>query len=310
MLRVQQRHLREYLVKRKYEDENKALKDDKKRLKASLDENKAIPIHLRKDIKMRKGLNLESSETLDERRDDEYRNAGSYVPRILITTSSSPSTPCLRFAKELKLVVPNSERINRGQLSEKELVDLCKRDDVTDLIEISGADGEGRPTMMKVCHFPFGPTALFTLTDITMRADLPVKPPHMSQQNPHLIFHRFETKIGERIMDILRFLFPVTNEKSSRVLTFGNIGEKIMFRHHVWESNSTLRKFHQNDRALDEMTQDQKDNLAQRIELKEVGPRFTLIPYSIVRGTVDNLKTADSEWTKSAFIRKAKAVLA
>jgi len=35
-------------------------------------------------------------------------------PQILITTSRDPSTRLVQFAKELKLVFPNSKRMNRG----------------------------------------------------------------------------------------------------------------------------------------------------------------------------------------------------
>ena len=46
--------------------------------------------------------------------DDEYAHAGEEDPRMLITTSRDPSTRLVSFAKELKLVFPNSKRINRG----------------------------------------------------------------------------------------------------------------------------------------------------------------------------------------------------
>ena len=46
--------------------------------------------------------------------DDEYAHAGEEDPRVLTTTSRDPSTRLVSFAKELKLVFPNSKRINRG----------------------------------------------------------------------------------------------------------------------------------------------------------------------------------------------------
>ena len=46
--------------------------------------------------------------------DDEYAHAGEEDPRVLITTSRDPSTRLVSFAKELKLIFPNSKRINRG----------------------------------------------------------------------------------------------------------------------------------------------------------------------------------------------------
>ncbi len=46
--------------------------------------------------------------------DDEYAHAGERDPKILITTSRDPSTRLVAFAKEMKLVFPNAQRINRG----------------------------------------------------------------------------------------------------------------------------------------------------------------------------------------------------
>jgi len=38
------------------------------------------------------------------------------------------------FLKEMRLVFPNSHRINRGNYVVKELADACRANDVTDLI--------------------------------------------------------------------------------------------------------------------------------------------------------------------------------
>jgi len=46
--------------------------------------------------------------------DDEYAHAAEREPKVLITTSRDPSSRLVQFAKELKLVFPNSQRINRG----------------------------------------------------------------------------------------------------------------------------------------------------------------------------------------------------
>eukprot|EP01057_Protomagalhaensia_wolfi_P002183 Protomagalhaensia_wolfi_Nauph_80__2182@NODE_2408_length_1100_cov_125_828464_g1884_i0_p1_GENE_NODE_2408_length_1100_cov_125_828464_g1884_i0NODE_2408_length_1100_cov_125_828464_g1884_i0_p1_ORF_typecomplete_len308_score45_52Brix/PF04427_18/5_1e03Brix/PF04427_18/2_1e29_NODE_2408_length_1100_cov_125_828464_g1884_i01151038 len=307
MLRSQKRLLKEYLTAKDTKDETR--RENKIRLKEALDANRPVPADLGSDIKLRKSLPFENTETLyAERRDDEYRMAGSYEPRILITTSQEATQPCLRFAKELKLLLPGSERINRGGTPEKELVELCRSTEVTDLIEIGGSDGEGRPTMLRVCHFPFGPTAQFTLGDVVLRSDLPEKPPHMSQANPNLIFDNFESKVGKRFEAVLKYLFPVPSKAASRVVTFANINDKIFVRHHTWETSSTLRKFRQNDPALENMTQEEKNKLASRITINEAGPRFTLIPYRITRGTIE-MKEAETEWTRATFIRKPKGIL-
>lgn len=49
-----------------------------------------------------------------------------------------------------------------------------------------------------VSHLPFGPTAYFTLSNTVMRHDVP-KIGTMSEAYPHLIFHNFNSKLGERV---------------------------------------------------------------------------------------------------------------
>lgn len=46
--------------------------------------------------------------------DDEYARAGVRDPKVCVTTSRDPSSRLKQFAKEMKLVVPNAQRINRG----------------------------------------------------------------------------------------------------------------------------------------------------------------------------------------------------
>lgn len=65
---------------------------------------------------MRHDVELEDDNTAVPRThiDDEYAHAGECDPKILITTSRDPSTRLVAFAKEMKLVFPNAQRINRG----------------------------------------------------------------------------------------------------------------------------------------------------------------------------------------------------
>lgn len=48
--------------------------------------------------------------------DDEYARAGVQDPKILLTTSRDPSSRLTQFVKELRLLLPNSQRINRGNV--------------------------------------------------------------------------------------------------------------------------------------------------------------------------------------------------
>lgn len=69
--------------------------------------------------------------------DDEYRWAGVENPKIVITTSYDPSSKLKVFAKEMKLILPNSQRINRGHYDLKSLLETCRNNNVTDLIMLT-----------------------------------------------------------------------------------------------------------------------------------------------------------------------------
>lgn len=52
---------------------------------------------------------------------------------------------------------------------------------------------------MIVSHLPYGPTAYFTLCNAVMRHDIEKIGP-MSEAYPHLIFHKFSSKLGLRVI--------------------------------------------------------------------------------------------------------------
>jgi U3 small nucleolar ribonucleoprotein protein IMP4 len=133
----------------------------------------------------------------------------------------------------------------------KELADACRANDVTDLIvlhEHRGIPGNSHhPHLfwglmayidaMIISHFPHGPTVFFTLYNVVLRHDIEsYKSSTVSEQYPHLIFENFSSKLGERIRDVLKYLFPVPKEDSKRIMTFANEDDFISFR---WEIDAT-----------------------------------------------------------------------
>ena len=211
-------------------------------------------------------------------RDDEYLNAGISDPKIFVTTSRNPSIRLLKFAKEMKLLVPNSQRINRGTHQMEELVEVCRNNEATDLIIVHETRGE--PDGIIISHFPHGPTAYFGLYNCILRHDVE-EVEKMSLAYPHLIFHNFSTKLGERVQNILKYLFPVPKDESKRVVTFSNDQDFISFRHHMYEKSSK-----------------------KEIELKEIGPRFELKLYQVKLGTVE-MKEASNEWVLRPYMNSA-----
>lgn len=91
---------------------------------------------------------------------------------------------------------PNSQRINRGGHVMKEIVDACRANEVTDLIVLH--EHRGQPDGMIVSHFPYGPTAYFSLHNVVLRHDIKDQGT-VSEAFPHLIFENFNSKLGARV---------------------------------------------------------------------------------------------------------------
>lgn len=283
MLRRQQRLKREYLIRKSEEDKKQAVTENKKKVKLALDDNKDIPKDLREGaLSLLRTADVdqeEADELTTSYQDDEYRWAGVENPKVVITTSREPSSKLKIFAKELKLIFPNSQRINRGSYEMNQLVESCKANDVTDLVIIH--ETRGNPDGLVVCHFPFGPTAYFQLTNVVMRHDIGGLGT-MSEAYPHLIFNNMDSKLGQRVSSILRYLFPVPKQDSKRIITFSNDNDFISFRHHNYRKEAGI------------------------ITLTEVGPRFEMTPYEIKLGTIDIADSSSSEWSLRPYMNTSK----
>ncbi|KAI9104994.1 anticodon-binding protein [Phlyctochytrium arcticum] len=280
MLRRQARQRREYLYRKALESKDRQIYERKQEIREALDSGKPLSQELRKEADhLRKELLYDENQNVPTSHiDDEYSQAGVNDPKVLITTSRDPSSRLQQFAKEMRLMFPNSQRVNRGNYVLKEIVDACRSNDATDLIILH--ETRGQPDGMVVCHFPYGPTAFFSLHNVVLRHDIEDRGT-VSEQYPHLIFHNFNSKLGNRAESILKYLFPVPKEDSKRVMTFANESDFISYRHHVYQG------------------------VGREVQLAEVGPRFELRLYEIKLGTVD-IAEADTEWVYRPYQRTAK----
>lgn len=277
MIRRQARERREYLYKKALELQEAQLQQKRQIIKQSLATGKALPKEVSEDSKLQKDYIYD--ESIQESIDDEYSAlSGLQDAKILITTSRDPSTRLLQFCKEVKLIFPNSIRLNRGNYIMPNLVSAAQSSNTTDLILLH--EHRGVPTSMTVSHFPHGPTAFFTLHNVVLRHDI-LNVGNQSEAFPHLIFENFTTKLGKRVETILKNLFPAGPKKdSARVITFKNEDDFISVRQHVYVKT--------------------KDS----VEISEVGPRFEMRLYELRLGTLDN-KEADVEWQLRRFVRTA-----
>jgi len=283
-LRRHVRLRREYLYRKSLEGKERVVYEKKAKIREALREGKSIPTELyHEESALRHEIELEDSETATQKThiDDEYAFAGVHDPKVCVTTSRDPSSRLRQFAKEMRLIFPGSQRINRGNHKLPELVEACRSNNFTDLVLFQ--EHRGEPVGMIVCHLPYGPTAHFSISNAVMRHDIDEKIP-VSEAFPHLIFEGFESKLGQRIGSILKYLFPVPKVDSKRVITFANDNDFISFRHHLYSKSGPA-----------------KDD----VELTEVGPRFEMRPYRIRLGTIDQ-SSAETEWSLRPYMNTAK----
>ncbi|KAI9812864.1 MAG: snoRNA-binding rRNA-processing protein imp4 [Pycnora praestabilis] len=290
MIRRQARQRRDYLYRRALTLRDAEIAEKRAKLKASLASGKPLVPEIANDKELRKDFKYDESradrtteEDLDL--DDEYAQLSGVVdPRVLVTTSRDPSSRLSSFAKEVRLLLPTSIRLNRGNLVLPNLVSSALASGLSDLILLHGH--RGTPTALTISHFPHGPTASFSLHNVVLRHDIPgAARGTVSESYPHLIFEGFESRLGKRVVKILKHLFPPREggkKVGSRVVTFKNIEDSIELRHHVFVKTGY-----------------------QSVELAEVGPRMTLRLFEIRGGTLEN-KDGDVEWHMNQFTRTSK----
>ncbi|KAK3500158.1 putative component of the U3 small nucleolar ribonucleoprotein [Neurospora hispaniola] len=290
MIRKQARQRRDYLYRRALLLKEAEVAEKRAKLRSALASGKPLDPEIAKDKELRKDYDYDVSKDVNGDAidiDDEYSELSGVIdPRILVTTSRDPSSRLGQFSKEIRLLLPTSVRLNRGNLVLEDLVGAAKAQNLTDVVLLH--EHRGVPTAMTISHFPHGPTLMVSLHNVVLRADIPKSiKGTVSESYPRLIFEGFSTKLGERVVKILKHLFPPREPTQkpnvgNRVITFVNNDDTIEVRHHVYVRTSY-----------------------DSVELSEVGPRFTMKPFKITMGTLDN-KDADTEWHLSQYTRTSR----
>lgn len=281
MLRRQARQRREYLYQKADAAKACATYDRKRKVKEAVEQGKALPTELKRDAdELRVGAELDnaSRSAPSEGIDSEYASAGIVDPRILVTTSHDPSSRLTQFSKEMKLLFPSAQRMNRGGNTVAQIVETCRADGFTDLVVLQ--EHRGVPDGLVVSHMPYGPTAYFGLHNVVMRHDIPDVTP-VSEAYPHLVLHNLSTKLGRRVGIILQHLFPVPKADSRRVVSLINRDDFVSLRHHVYIKEKGV------------------------VQLLEAGPRLELRLYQIKLGTIEQTDV-DNEWVLRPYQHSTK----
>ncbi|GMM42255.1 hypothetical protein FOG51_02059 [Hanseniaspora uvarum] len=284
MLRRQARERREYLYKKAQELQQSQVHEKRLILKQALATGKPLPKEIAEDEKLQENFRFDETATKENEEediDDEYAEmSGIQDPKIVVTTSRSPSQRLMKFSKELQMMFPNSIRLNRGSYVITDLSKACLSSNTTDLMILH--EHRGVPTSLTISHYPHGPTAVFSLHNVVLRHDIKENLGNLSLVIPHLIFEGFQTELGKRVVTVLKHLFPSGVKKdSSRVISFINNDDFISVRQHVYVKTNDGN-----------------------VELAECGPRFEMRLYELKFGSVEN-KDADVEWQLRRFVRTA-----
>ncbi|KAJ5852451.1 Anticodon-binding [Penicillium soppii] len=288
MLRRQTRERRDYLYRRALLLRDASIAEKRAQLKASLASGKPLDPTIANDKSLREDFKYDESKEKEDSEmdiDDEYiLTSGIIDPRPLVTTSRSPSARLGAFAKEIRLLLPTSIRLNRGTLVLGDLVSSATSAALTDMILLH--EHRGTPTAMTISHLPHGPTASFSLHNVVLRQDIPnAARGTVSESYPHLIFEGFKTKLGDRVVQILKHLFPPreTGKVGNRVVSFVCKDDNIEVRHHVFVKTGY-----------------------RDVELAEVGPRMTMRLFEIRGGTLEKGSSGDIEWALTQYTRTSK----
>ncbi|DAA77240.1 TPA_exp: Uncharacterized protein A8136_6500 [Trichophyton benhamiae CBS 112371] len=293
--RRQARERRDYLYRKALQLKDASIAERRAKLKQSLASGKPLDPSIANDRRLREDFKYDESLPVGDPKakgaaeeidiDDEYAvTSGLVDPRPLVTTSRDPSSRLSTFAKEIRLLMPTSIRLNRGTLVLNDLVASASASALSDMVILH--EHRGTPTAITISHLPHGPTASFSLHNVVLRADIPnAARGTVSESYPHLIFEGFTTKLGKRVVQILSHLFPPreAGKVGSRVVTFKNIEDSIEVRHHVFVKTGY-----------------------QDVELAEVGPRMTMRLFEIKGGTLEKGAGGDVEWALTQYTRTSK----
>lgn len=271
-----------------------SIAEKRAQLKASLASGKPLDPSIANDKQLREDFKYDESLPTTDKKDkdadmldldDEYAlTSGVVDPRPIVTTSRNPSVRLGAFAKEIRLLLPTSIRLNRGGLVLPDLVSSANAAALTDMVLLH--EHRGTPTAMTISHLPHGPTASFSLHNVVLRADIPnAARGTVSESYPHLIFEGFKTKLGLRVVQILKHLFPPreAGKVGNRVVSFVNREDSIEVRHHVFVKTSY-----------------------RDVELAEVGPRMTMRLFEIRGGSLEKGSSGDVEWALTQYTRTSR----
>lgn len=228
-------------------------------------------------------VDLNDEEVLQDENMDEFANyfTAGVTPKIVVTTCRRATPASYEVAEEFVSIFPNAELVKReSNYDIKHIVEFSKNRNYTDIIIIN--EDHKKPNAITIIHLPDGPTAHYKLSNFIKGADV-YNHGKCTAHEPELILNNFNTRLGHTVGRMFAALFPHVPEFTGRqACTFHNQRDFIFFRRHRYIF---------------------KDS--ERVNLQELGPRFTLKLQWLQRGTFDT-KSGDFEWIRKPELETSR----
>lgn len=202
------------------------------------------------------------------------------MQKIYLTSSRSPSSKLVKFLKELEIIFPYSQKINRGSEFLISLVSFCLLQGVKNLIIVY--ENRSKPSSLVISHLPYGPTLFFTLSNVFYGINK--KKLKINGILPNIVFDNLNSILGQRITKVLGSLFPPASLNSKRIVTFTGFKSLILFGHY-WNEKTGYGK--------------------KNFILKKLSPSFDLQPFKITLDIL-NKKNQKIEWILTPFLNSKK----
>ncbi|KAJ9114414.1 hypothetical protein QFC20_001557 [Naganishia adeliensis] len=192
----------------------------------------------------------------EENADEQPEAPPQYMapPRILLTTSPSPTKATYEFLAELRSVFPGAEVRKRLKGKGYEMGRIARwaaKREYAAMVVVN--EDHKRPNAITVINLPAGPTAYFKLSSIQLGNQIAghARP---SPHSPELILNGFSTLLGISIGRLFGSMFPpMPMFRGRQVVTLHNQRDFLFFRRHRYMFASPTKA-----------------------KLQEIGPKFTL----------------------------------
>ncbi|KAI2808708.1 hypothetical protein RDWZM_005918 [Blomia tropicalis] len=260
-----------------HKEEIRKIKGKEKRERREKAKDEGLPKQTPKTIESTRVPNEDLVQPGDEEVeiDESLDEMSSYFkkeiePKILITTDDNPHTKTIKFCRELRNTIPNSEFRFRKKASIKKMVKCATDLGYTDILIVN--EDWRKPNALLHIHLPCGPTAYYRLSSIRYCKEIKNRAKY-NKSRPEVIINNMTTRLGHSVGRMLASLFHFEPQfKGRKVVTFHNQRDYIFFRHHLYEFKNESK-----------------------VAIRELGPRFTLKLRSLQRGTFDS-KFGEYEW--------------